>query len=141
MERAVVSSVRMNRMGYDVSCCLVAVHLQIEFQKWKKDSVKNACDAYLNARKELGILLALNHDHIVPLLGISVVPLCLVLSLAPQGSLSDHLRYFQRSNMKLPAAVIRDVIVQVNFLPTWASLCQCKCRSFFISTFVSCSSL
>jgi len=87
----------------------------MESVKWKKDSMKNSCDAYLNARKELSILLALDHQHIVPLLGISIVPLCLVLSLAPQGALSSHLNHFLRSNLRLPALVVRDVILQV----TW----------------------
>ena len=75
--------------------------------------MKNACEAYLNARKELSILLALHDDHIVPLLGIALQPLCLVLSLAPQGALSTCLREYRRTGARLPITVIQKVIIQV----------------------------
>ena len=63
--------------------------------------MKNACEAYLNARKELSILLALQHPNIVPLLGISLQPLCLVLSLAPLGALNDRLKEYRRAGARL----------------------------------------
>jgi len=85
----------------------------MEYQKWNKDPLKNSCDSYLNARKEIGILLTLQHDHIVPLLGLCLDPLSLVLHLAPQGSLSDRLKDYCRAGDQLRTAVIRDIIVQV----------------------------
>ena len=75
--------------------------------------MKNACEAYLNARKELSILLTLQHPHIVPLLGISLQPLCLVLSLAPQGALYDKLTEFRRAGDTLPLGAIQQIIMQV----------------------------
>jgi len=58
-------------------------------------------------------LLTLQHDHIVPLLGLCLDPLSLVLQLAPQGSLSDRLKEYSRAGDTLGTAVIRDIIVQV----------------------------
>ena len=86
---------------------------QLEYQKWNKDPLKNICDSYLNARKEIGILLSLQHDHIVPLLAVCLDPLSLVLHLAPQGSLSDRLKEYSRAGDRLMICVIRDIIVQV----------------------------
>ena len=64
-----------------VLCC----HQQ-EKTRWSKDPLKHSCEAYLNVRKELSILLSLQHQHIVPLIGVSTHPLSLVLSLATQVS-------------------------------------------------------
>ena len=87
--------------------------IKVEKQKWDKDPVKNSCEAYLNARKELGIMLTLSHPHIVPLLGLCLVPLSLVLSLAPLGALNDRLREYRRDGVSLAVGVVRDIVVQV----------------------------
>ena len=58
-------------------------------------------------------MLTLNHPNIVPLLGISLMPLCLVLSLAPQGSLDNHLQDYQRAGARFPVFIIQRVIIQV----------------------------
>ena len=78
--------------------------------------MKFSCEAYLNVRKELSILLALKHEHIVSLLGVSTHPLCLVLSLAPQGSLSARLEEYHRKGVKLPVYAIHLIIKQVGFI-------------------------
>ena len=75
--------------------------------------MKNACEAYLNARKELSILLALQHPNIVPLLGISLKPLCLVLSLAPLGALNDRLKEYRRAGARLAHHTLQRIIIQV----------------------------
>ena len=100
---------------HDMSACCVSVS-QHEYQKWNKDPLKNVCESYLNARKEMSILLSLQHDHIVPLVGLCLDPLSLVLHLAPQGSLSDRLKEYSRAGDRLTTAVIRDVIVQVCYV-------------------------
>lgn len=68
----------------------------------------------MNARKELGILLTLRHEYMVPLVGVSVSPLCLVLSLAPLGALSDFLRIYLNAGARLPVPVIHQIILQVS---------------------------
>lgn len=95
-------------------CYLFLSCRQIEKTKWDRDPVKNSCEAYMNARKELGIMLTLKHPHIVPLLAISIRPLSLVLSLAPQGALRDRLLDFERAGTRVPAYVIRNIIIQVS---------------------------
>ena len=63
----------------------------------------------------MGILLSLQHDHIVPLLALCLDPLSLVLHLAPLGSLSDRLKECLRAGDRLQTTVIRDIIVQVGY--------------------------
>lgn len=75
--------------------------------------MKNACEAYLNARKELSILLVLKHPNIVPLLGISLYPLSLILSLAPLGALNEKLVEYHRAGARLTPTVLRSIIIQV----------------------------
>lgn len=42
-------------------------------------------------RQEVTVLAQLNHPNIVSLLGVSVRPMCMVIELAPMGSLFDIL--------------------------------------------------
>ena len=94
-------------------------------RRWKKDRVlKSVCDAYLNARKEISILLALRHPNIVPLMSIGTQPLCLVLQLAPQGALDDTLRKFERDGAQLPVYALHKVIIQVRVRIEWLLLNQ-----------------
>jgi hypothetical protein len=76
--------------------------------------LKHCCEAYLNARKELGILLTLQHPHIVPLIGISLQPLSLLLSLAPSGALSERLKEFFRAGAQLTPECIAEILLQVS---------------------------
>ena len=92
-------------------------------QRWNKDPMKSACEAYLNARKELSILLSLNHPHIVPLLGITLHPLSLVLSLAPMGALNEQLKDYVRAGARLASWTISAIIKQVG-----CSIKVCYCR-------------
>ena len=96
--------------------CVTCWLLQIDKMRWDKDPMKNACEAYLNARKELTILLSLHHNNIVPLLGVSLQPLCLILKLAPLGSLSDQLSEYRRAGARLPVTAITTIIKQVTHL-------------------------
>ena len=73
-------------------------------------------------RKELSILVALKHEHIVPLVGISTHPMCLILSLAPLGALSSRLAEFKRKGVRLPVDVVTEVVLQVG-LEVFAFYC------------------
>lgn len=72
-----------------------------------------ACRAYLTARQEVSILRQLDHPNIVPLIGLCLQPLCLVLMLAPQGSLDAKLSELNSHGEQLPLFVIRQIIIQV----------------------------
>ena len=78
--------------------------------------MKSACEAYLNARKELSILLSLQHENIVPLIGITCHPLALILKLAPQGALNTRLMEYKRMGVRLSIKVIQLVIKQVSHI-------------------------
>ena len=95
---------------------LFFLSLQQEKAKWAKEPMKYSCDAYLNVRKELSILLSLQHDHIVPLLGVSTQPLCLVLSLAPQ---------------------VRAFLPQVTISDKNLKYIRKECTVFFLTSFVN----
>ena len=47
---------------------------------------------YHDLRAELTVMSHLQHPRVVSPVGVALQPLCMVLPLAPQGSLSDHLQ-------------------------------------------------
>ena len=108
-----VSTGRLYLLDLGASWATGAFAQQAEKKRWDKEPMKHSCEAYLNARKELSILLSLHHEHIVPLVGVSLHPLCLLLSLAPLGALSNRLMDYQRAGSRLPAYAIRDTVLQV----------------------------
>lgn len=65
---------------------------------------------YLALREELSIAGHLNHPRIVPLVGVCLKPLCLVMQLAPQGSLSKHIALCPSG---LDPMVTHEVLLQV----------------------------
>lgn len=46
---------------------------------------------YKDLREEITIMSNLDHPRVVALVGVCLKPLCIVLKLAPQGSLKDHI--------------------------------------------------
>lgn len=80
--------------------------------KWERDPLQYACKAYCTARQELGILLALRHPNIVPLVGVCASPLAIVLDLAPCGALDACLRHHRRSGARLSAHTLRQLVLQ-----------------------------
>lgn len=75
--------------------------------------MEQACRAYLAARQEVSILSQLEHPNIVPLIGLCLQPLCLILKLAPCGSLDVKLRELNSRGELLPFFVIRQLVIQV----------------------------
>ncbi|ESO09843.1 hypothetical protein HELRODRAFT_190300 [Helobdella robusta] len=63
---------------------------------WTREPALKCCEAYNIARKELSILLYLQHESVVSLVGVCVSPISLILSLAPMGSLNCHLKNFSK---------------------------------------------
>ncbi|KAK3770733.1 hypothetical protein RRG08_011777 [Elysia crispata] len=76
-------------------------------------SMEHACSAYLTARQEVSILTRLQHEHIVPLVGLCLRPLALLLDLAPKGDLSSRLEELHSQGELLPLFVIKQVAMQV----------------------------
>uniref|UniRef100_K1R5J3 non-specific serine/threonine protein kinase n=1 Tax=Magallana gigas TaxID=29159 RepID=K1R5J3_MAGGI len=75
--------------------------------------MENATSAYLTARQEISILQTIDHQNIVPLLGLSLRPLALVLSLAPLGSLGNKLLQIGNDGRRLSVYAIKQIVLQV----------------------------
>lgn len=85
--------------------------------------MENATSAYLTARQEISILQTIDHGNIVPLLGLSLRPLALVLSLAPLGSLGNKLLQIGNDGRRLSVYAIKQIVLQVNsfgFFPIYS---------------------
>ena len=85
----------------------------MDLKKWERDPMKSTCEAYLNARKELSILLTLKHPNIVPLVGVCLKPLCLLLELAPLGALNEIIKEYRRAGARLSFVTLQKIINQV----------------------------
>lgn len=86
---------------------------EMENSKWQRFPVRFACEAYRTIRKELSILLKLQHSSIVPLKGICHHPLCLILELAPVGGLDNCLANYKRGSARLTATTVSSIVNQV----------------------------
>jgi hypothetical protein len=64
------------------------VAVKVFRKRYVKDILLNR---YKDLREELTIMSQLDHPRVVSLIGVCLKPLCMVLQLAPLGSLSDHL--------------------------------------------------
>ncbi|GFN83148.1 leucine-rich repeat serine/threonine-protein kinase, partial [Plakobranchus ocellatus] len=76
-------------------------------------SMEHACSAYLTVRQEVSILTKLEHEHIVPLIGLCLRPLALLLDLAPMGALNSKIEELRGQGELLPLFVIKQITVQV----------------------------
>ncbi|CAH1799323.1 unnamed protein product [Owenia fusiformis] len=86
---------------------------QNERALWAREQIRYSCEAYVTARRELSILQSVSHPHIVAVFGLSLQPLSLIISLAPQGSLDTLLLRIAQLGNQLSSAVIQDVASQV----------------------------
>ena len=64
------------------------VAVKVFRKKYPKDVLLNR---YKDLREELTIMSQLDYPRVVSLIGVCLKPLCMVLQLAPLGSLRDHL--------------------------------------------------
>ena len=88
--------------------------LQAAQNKWERDPLQYACKAYCSARQEVNILLSLHHPNVVPIVGVCPRPLAIVLELAPQGSLDQCLKHYQRSGSRFSLLTLQFIILQVS---------------------------
>ncbi|XP_071801091.1 leucine-rich repeat serine/threonine-protein kinase 1-like isoform X3 [Asterias amurensis] len=87
---------------------------EVENNKWQRDPLRFSCEAYRTARKELSIMLNLDHPQIVPLIGFCRQPMSLVLELAPEGALDTKLEDYKRVGARLTPISMQKIIVQVS---------------------------
>ena len=91
----------------------------VENAKWQRDPLRFSCEAFRTARKELSIMLNLDHPQIVPLIGFCRQPMSLVLELAPDGALDSKLEDYKRVGARLAPCTLQKIVVQV-----WVCLVQ-----------------
>lgn len=86
---------------------------EVENNKWQRDPLRFSCEAFRTARKELSIMLNLDHPQIVPLIGFCRQPMSLILELAPAGALDTKLEDYKRVGARLTPISMQKIIVQV----------------------------
>ena len=69
--------------------------------------------SYQMVRKEVAILVKLNHKHLTQLCGIFINPIMMLIELAPMGSLSSVLKEYKAANALVVPSVIRASMYQV----------------------------
>ena len=67
-------------------------------------------------RQEVAFLSALDHPHLTQLCGVRTTPhMCLMLELAPLGSLRSMLKEYQNNNLVLEPLTLKTTTLQVHF--------------------------
>ncbi|XP_038076820.1 leucine-rich repeat serine/threonine-protein kinase 1-like [Patiria miniata] len=87
---------------------------EVENAKWQRDPLRFSCEALRTARKELSIMLNLDHPQIVPLIGFCRQPMSLILELAPEGALDSKLEDYKRVGARLTPCTLQKIVVQVS---------------------------
>ena len=90
-------------------------------------------------RQELAILIPLNHENIVKLLGVIVSPFAMLLELADGGSLDNYYKMYQKEDKKINPYVVQVALQQVSdFFPSFVYfLIYCK----YVFEVTCCSSI
>ena len=70
-------------------------------------------EAHKCMRCELSILSQLNHENIITLVGILVVPPSILLEYAPMGTMKDVYKSYQQGSQRILPEVCQETIIQV----------------------------
>ena len=88
---------------------------------------------YKDLREELTIMSNLDHSRVASLVGVCLKPLCIVLKLAPQGSLKDHIALCPQGMQNIVAhRLLFQVIIRLIINGTVNGKPQCIYRSLRI---------
>ena len=78
------------------------------------DLLKPVSHVLREIRQEVAFLSALDHPHLTQLCGVRTSPyMCLLLELAPLGSLRTMLKEYQQSNLVLEPLTLKATVLQV----------------------------
>lgn len=83
------------------------------FPKRPAISIETMADAHQNMRSELSVLSQLNHENIVSLVGVTVVPPSILLEYAPIGTMKEVYKTYRQSSQNLLPEVSQSTIIQV----------------------------
>ena len=89
---------------------------------------------YREIRQEVAFLSALDHPHLTQLCGVRTRPnMCLLLELAPLGSLRQQLKDYHHHNLVLEPLTLKLTTLQVR----WSWKCYWRLNGgFYISHFI-----
>lgn len=83
------------------------------FPKAPVISIETMADAHRSMRSELSVLSQLNHENIVSLVGVLVVPPSILLEYAPMGTMKEVYKAYRQSSQHLLPDVCQATIIQV----------------------------
>ena len=70
-------------------------------------------EAHKDMRSELSILSQLNHENIISLVGVLVVPPSILLEYAPMGTMKEVYKSYQQGSQRILPEVCQATIIQV----------------------------
>lgn len=84
------------------------------FPKRPVISVETMAEAHRSMRSELSVLSQLNHDNIISLVGVMIVPPSILLEYAPMGTMKEIFKTYHQSSQHLLPEVSQSTIIQVS---------------------------
>ena len=76
-------------------------------------SIETMSEAHRNMRSELSVLSQLNHENVISLVGVMVVPPSILLEYAPMGTMKEVYRNYRQSSQRLLPEICQATIIQV----------------------------
>ena len=76
-------------------------------------SIETMSEAHRNMRSELSVLSQLNHENIISLVGIMVVPPSILLEYAPMGTMKEVYKSYRQSSQRPLPETCQATIIQV----------------------------
>ena len=94
-------------------------------------SIETMAEAHRSMRSELSVLSQLNHENIISLVGVLVVPPSILLEYAPMGTMKEVYKSYRHSSQRLLPEICQATIIQVQALAiSMLLLLHCKIYAF-----------
>ena len=82
-------------------------------------SIETMAEAHRSMRSELSVLSQLNHENIISLVGVLVVPPSILLEYAPMGTMKEVYKSYRQISQRLLPEICQATIIQVQVLTTY----------------------
>ena len=76
-------------------------------------SIETMSEAHRNMRSELSVLSQLNHENVISLVGVMVVPPSILLEYAPMGTMKGVYKNYRQTSQRLLPEICQATIIQV----------------------------
>ena len=84
--------------------------------KIESQNAEQYFDTYDQIRNEVDFFCKLRHPNLVKMVGVNIKPICLMLELAPRGSLRRILKEYDKSSASLQPLTMKKCVQQVSKL-------------------------